>query len=455
MPFKYNPPTRDFCHVCEQIAKNKIVPIIDTFNGKASSANNFPFHNWYNFVLGYTPEFPDYLIKKFKISEKDFVVDPFMGTGTTLICCKQNNISSAGLDANDFFIDVARTKLEWDLNPQELIHYKDILIKEFNSVIENIDFENNNGEGTLFSSNGKESYRSFITQYRPTLLDQRYISDKPLVKLGILKDLIKKNTPESLSPFFLLGLSAIVVPVSNIKYGPGFGVNKPKEDPNVVKVYKEKIERMINDIRSYKNNHYAPSSVYLGDARIIDSFFKGNSIDYMVTSPPYPGDHEYTKHTKLELILMNYVSSTDDIKTIKKRMLRGSTTNIYKDDNDRKDILDIMSIKKITDLIDQRLIDDGATSGFEKLYTKLVWEYFGGMYKTFESSYKVLKYGGKFSLLVSDSHAFKMTHIKTAEILGEIAVKAGFSTVDIELWQNKISSSHKYFIQENILTLTK
>ena len=111
MPSKYNPPTRSFCKICEKALNDKVTPIIDTHSGKASSAKNFPFHNWYNFVLGYTPDFPEYLLKKFGATNKSIVLDPFMGTGTTNVVCKSWGIKSFGLEANDYFIDVAKSKL--------------------------------------------------------------------------------------------------------------------------------------------------------------------------------------------------------------------------------------------------------------------------------------------------------------------------------------------------------
>ena len=136
-------------------------------------------------------------------------------------------------------------------------------------------------------------------------------------------------------------------------------------------------------------------------------------------------------------------------------MIRGSTTNIYRHDNERSKVEDIVEISEVTEEIDKRLKNDGATSGFEKLYTKLVWEYFGGMYNALEESLKVLKPGGKIALLVSDSHAFKMVHIQTAELLRKVGEKAGFVNAEILLWQNKPSTSHRYQLRENILILQK
>jgi hypothetical protein len=121
----------------------------------------------------------------------------------------------------------------------------------------------------------------------------------------------------------------------------------------------------------------------------------------------------------------------------------------------RETIADLESIRSITALIEERLREDGATSGFEKLYTKLVWEYFGGMYLALKECLAVLRPGGKFALLVSDSHAFKMVHIQTAAILQEISERLGYRDSEIVLWQFKPSTSHKYDLRENILILKK
>src|SRR5688572_17705539 len=113
MPFTYHPPTRQHCPICEQLSLQRSIPVTSSQNGKASSANNFAFHNWYNFVLGYSPEFPEYLLNQENTTNMQVVADPFMGSGTTLISCKQRGIPSKGIDANDFMVDAARVKLNW------------------------------------------------------------------------------------------------------------------------------------------------------------------------------------------------------------------------------------------------------------------------------------------------------------------------------------------------------
>lgn len=455
--FTYHPPTRDYCAVCETLLQNKSMPVIEMLNGKASSASNFPIHNWYYFVLGYTPKFPDFILEREGMTSNHFVVDPFMGSGTTLVACKHKGIPSAGIDANDYFIDVVNTKTNWNIDIEKLKCYRDKIIASITELFNGFKSENNTEHQDHLFTQEKLVWENYTRQHRQEMMSERYISNIPFAKLHLLKqqtdNLVQEKTLKS---FFDLAISSIIVPVSNVNYGPGFGVAKAKIDVDVLDVFTKKINRMISDMLLVKDNQRKTSvEIKHGDSREITKHFAVESVDLMITSPPYPGDHEYTKHTRLELIFMGYASDIHEFRTIKKRMIRGSTTNIYKEDIDGQHVKHFQSIQKVTKLIEQRLIDDNATSGFEKLYTRLVWEYFGGMYRMLTETKKVLKRGGKISLLVSDSHAFKMVHILTANILAEIGLDIGYTNAKIELWQDKPSTSHNYHLRENILTLTK
>lgn len=457
--FSFHAPTRQHCHICESYSQDEL-GILDAHNAKASSASKFPVHNWFYFVLGYSPDFPDFLLDRENVNESTKVVDPFMGTGTTLIACKDRGITSGGIDANNYFYDVVKAKTNWniDANKAEIL-FSDIINEYQKNILNFTDNDevssSENNQLDIFEN--KISFKAYATQHRPEMLVEKYLSDLPFVKLLLIKQAINKFVKEvDLLDFFNLAISSIIVPVSNVRYGPGFGVGKAKYDVDVLEHFTKKFQKMINDLNQKTPTQKSTKvDFHLGDAREISKYFEENSVDLMITSPPYPGDHEYTKHTRLELIFMDYANNLKEFRTIKQRMIRGSTTNIYKDDNDKEFVQKFDSIKKVVELIDFRLKEDNATSGFEKLYTRLVQEYFGGMYKQFLESYKILKPGGKYSLLVSDSHAFKMVHIETAKILAEMALDIGFSDTKIELWQSKKTTSHSYLLRENIVTLIK
>lgn len=461
MPFSYHPPTRSTCEVCDALnQQDEARPIIDTHRGKASSANQYPFHNWYNFVLGYSPAFPDYMIQREGISDQHLVADPFMGSGTTLVTCKHRGIPSVGVDANDFMVDAARVKLRWDVPVAELKAQVSGLIAKIDEEMQTYHWDDNEHDSrqlALIPIQSQRDYQELLAAKRPDMLKERYISDKPLARAYLIDQVIQTQiAPGPIRNVCDLALTSIIVSISNVSYGPGFGVVKAKQDVDVLGAFINKIKRMVADMEHASDAcREVPADVMLGDARTLCDQLAPNTVDIMVTSPPYPGDHEYTKHTRLELIFRGYAQNLDEFRLIKKRMLRASTTNIYKEDNDRASIIDLASLQDVTRRIQERLDQDGATSGFEKLYTKLVWEYFGGMSKALEQCFQVLKPGGKIALLVSDSHAFKMVHIQTAHILREIGERIGYHQAEIVLWQLKPSTSHKYFLRENILILQK
>lgn len=458
MGFTYHPPTRTVCPICEELKKGDDIPIIDTQSGKASSANNFPFHNWYNFVLGYTPQFPEYMLNREDIGKDDFVVDPFMGSGTTLVSCKYLGIPSSGVDANDFMAYAGAIKLNWQRDIDSIIKDRDKLLAAIEDNLSDFDWDEHidKSDNNVVNQISFYDYKNYADTHRPEMLVEKYMCDKIFVKAHVIKVSIEKIVSDDNKDLFKFALSSILVPISNVSYGPGFGVKKAKNDIDVLKIYTEKINRMINDLYSVNTEQiHTISSVRLGDSRELSKYYDENSVSLMITSPPYPGDHEYTKHTRLELIFDGMANDLKEFRTIKQRMIRGSTTNIYKGDNDKDSVGHFESIKQVTNLIQERLDEDGATSGFEKLYTKLVWEYFGGMHKTLSECYKILKPGGKIALLVSDSHAFKMVHIQTAKILEEIGLEIGYSNSEILLWQHKKSTSHKYDLREDIIILQK
>ena len=95
-----------------------------------------------------------------------------------------------------------------------------------------------------------------------------------------------------------------------------------------------------------------------GNAKLINDtclnanqYFQENSIDFIITSPPYPNDLEYTRQTRLELYLLDFVKSMDDVQQIKRKMVKGSTKLIFKESESEKHISKFDSIKKISDMV--------------------------------------------------------------------------------------------------------
>src|SRR3990170_1625393 len=61
---------------------------------------NGEIHDWYRIVLGYPDHLVSYLLDEFQLKPGQLILDPFCGTGTTLIECMKRQIDSVGIDAN-------------------------------------------------------------------------------------------------------------------------------------------------------------------------------------------------------------------------------------------------------------------------------------------------------------------------------------------------------------------
>ncbi len=414
----------------------------------------------YHFVLSYSPTFPEHEIEKLELTSSSLILDPFSGTGTTLVVAKKIGIQSMGIEANDFCHWISGVKLNWDVDVAAFRKMYALIDNELHEKF--LFFENTyKTDKTLFQRTFQEFKQRWVSK---DLLLKDHISDLPLLKLLFLKELIlSKKTSSDVKELLLCCFASIVTPVSNIKFGPTPGRGKIKSDAKVRELFLSKCSDAANDLDELAGNNRSPADVILGDARDPSIFQELNGFDSIISSPPYPAEHEYTRHTRLEMILLDMVTENLDLRTIKKRMITGSTRNVYKEDNEGDLVINHPEINRVVNEISMRVeeskfTEDGSErvlSGFEKLYSKTVAEYFGGMKKVLRNLLTALNEGGVVSFLVGDSRTYKLVHIPTAKILGELAIEVGFKRFETELWRKGVSTAHKLDIDENILQLYK
>jgi hypothetical protein len=92
-------------------------------NGRANKldSKDRAIHDWYRFVLSYPPHLVREYIEKFGLGSRNTILDPFCGTGTTLVEAKLQNVKSVGVEANPFAQFAASVKVDWEINPELLM----------------------------------------------------------------------------------------------------------------------------------------------------------------------------------------------------------------------------------------------------------------------------------------------------------------------------------------------
>lgn len=398
------------------------------------------FHDWYRFVLSFPPHLVQKYIFKFGLNNNtSTILDPFCGTGTTIVEAKLRGIKAIGVEANYFAQFASDVKTDWDVNPENL---------------KQISLDISNNVNKVLSQNNTKVLKK-LPDAKQKLLIKNSLSPKPLHKTLCLLEEINKYNDEACYGHLRLALAnALVFSISNLRFGPEVGAGKIKKDAPVVELWQNEINKICHDIEFVKGKPYPKSKIILGDSRVIDDFIPTQSIDAVITSPPYPNEKDYSRTTRLETVVLGFVDDMKHLRALKKTFIRSNTRGVYKNDSDRIYVEDNSKVQKLVAEIENRRIQLGKTSGFEKLYPKVTEEYFGGMKKHLISLQKVLKPGAQLAYVVGDQASYLRVMIRTGEILADIAVGLGYNLERIDLFRTRYATATKENLREEVLVLT-
>jgi hypothetical protein len=177
------------------------------------------------------------------------------------------------------------------------------------------------------------------------------------------------------------------------------------------------------------------------------------SIDAVITSPPYPNEKDYTRTTRLESVLLGFICNKADLQLVKRGLVRSNTRNVYKGDDDDLLVAGHKEIQRIADAIEARRIDLGKTSGFEKLYAKVTKLYFGGMARHLADLRTILRPGAQVAYVVGDQESYLRIMIRTGQLLADIGHSLGYEVVGIDLFRTRLATATKEQLREEVVVL--
>lgn len=226
----------------------------------------------------------------------------------------------------------------------------------------------------------------------------------------------------------------------NFAFGPEIYRTKAKPDYDVLGHFAGHADLMIQELRSAQRAGLdkVPASVLETDARVLSDVPR--ELSAVITSPPYPNEKDYTRMTRVESILLGLMTDRVSLRDTKERLLRSNTRNVFVDDRDGDEVKGFASIQTVCAEIEGRRIELNKTSGFERLYHKVVSHYFGGMRRHFRALRPKLRAGAKLAYVVGDQFSFLMVPVPTAVLLGEVAQAEGFRVAGRDLWRERIGT---------------
>lgn len=408
------------------------------------------FHDWYRFVLSFPPHLVRYYIEDFELNQKNTVLDPFCGTGTTLVECKLNRIRAIGVEANPFPQFASSVKVDWSIDPKELAERSSQIANTAIGRLKQQGINDNWGiDGNLTDLHLKK-----LNPDADRLLLSKSISPLPLHKTLVLLGCLKKHENAPFHRHALLALAkALVFTISNLKFGPEVGVGKLKPDSPVVSSWLSELKTISKDLETVMDIQYPKCTVYLGDSREISGLIEPTSVDAVITSPPYPNEKDYTRTTRLESVILGFISNKGELQSFKRTMIRSNTRGVYKDDDDDLWIAQHKEILEIADEIEKRRRQLGKTSGFEKLYPRVTRLYFGGMMKHLAELRPILRPGARLAFVVGDQASYLRIMIRTGKLLAQIAQSLGYEVIRIDLFRTRFATATGEQLREEVVVL--
>jgi tRNA G10 N-methylase Trm11 len=237
-----------------------------------------PIHRWYVFPHSFTSELVHSLIDEWGLTSKDQLLDPFAGAGTTLLAAKEKGIPATGYDLSPLAVLAARVKVAG---------YKEARLKEiWSDLRRRIRPSRWNG--------ASRDYPDLVCDALPGKL------------LGAFDALDRAIGGLEASPrerdFFRLALLSTIPDYSRAVATGGWlkWVRTRRSTSTLSADFSEHVRLMLEDVRDAKRPGGSHWHVRQCDARGLPD--KADTYTAVVTSPPYPNRHDYTRVFGVELM---------------------------------------------------------------------------------------------------------------------------------------------------------
>lgn len=212
-------------------------------------------------------------------NENSLILDPFCGSGTTLLASKVYNRYAVGFDINFIAVLISRFKL-LDLNKKELDYLTNF--KPNYNLIKPYFYESINHWFKPESIEALSSIKEQIEIYSKN--NKKYILFLNLIFSSIIN--IASNQDSDTR------YASIEKPYLNKKY-----------------IFDKFNEKLYNAINIYKNINIQSTKdfkVFLYNSKKLTQKIKEDSVSLILTSPPYPNTYDYYLYHKHRMCWLNY-----------------------------------------------------------------------------------------------------------------------------------------------------
>jgi DNA modification methylase len=369
-----------------------------SFADKTPKDTAYITHGYYTYPAKFIPQLAARLICGHS-DDGDIVIDPFMGSGTTIVEAMVNGRIGIGCDINEIACLVSEVK-------STHIEYQRLL-EEYQRIETDLKTRANGD----FEQYARQAIAAIPQHERINY----WFMPQQKEKLAIVLARITEIKNENILKFFLVAFAQILKSCSiwmqkSIK--PTRDMGKTIYDP--ISLFLNQARKMIRHHYDFskilpphvKENNDKYRTIKYGDSRCLPC--KNDHAALIVTSPPYVTSYEYADLHQLPLLWLGYLDSLPEFR----QKFIGSTGRT-------------------------RMAADLKSSLAEEIIAQLknkkceaVRHYFADMLETFLEMKRVLRCGGRACIVIGNTE-FDGVKILNAEVFQQQFENIGFKTHDV------------------------
>ena len=225
----------------------------------------------------FVAEIPRALLEILKVPEGTAVLDPFCGSGTTLVECQRRGIASVGVDLNPIACLMTRVKTA-------------PLVKGLKGATDTV------------VTGAQETCQPMVPDI-PNL--DHWFYPEAQKALAALSDAIA-SAPAVHRDALRLALSSIIVRVSKQDSDTRYAaVEKEISEDDVYSAFVRAAYR-IQGVLEGRNYPLTPTKVIQADTLTLDPSRIGHQVGMVITSPPYPNAYEYWLYHKYRMYWLGF-----------------------------------------------------------------------------------------------------------------------------------------------------
>jgi DNA modification methylase len=377
-----------------------------------------PRHRWYEFKEGFSETLVREAITEQSTGKKKLrILDPFSGSGTTLVTAGRTGHTATGIEVNPFLSFASQAKCasgEWERG-EFYDCLESVLSETQHEVVSSLE-----GQSTFTETPGSEKWL-----FNRSVLRGFTALDTVLNKIDTYRDPLR------------LALFASLMDCCNarrdgkcLRYRKGWttlGFNSE----SLRRIFSLRATMVFNDVTNHPFRE-KDLTILQGDAREQLTNLEAKQYDLVVTSPPYLNSFDYSDVYRPELFVGGFVKNNEELRQIRLKTIRSHVQVSWQPATNTSSPMLTPILKELSDkrLWDRRLPD-------------MVQSYFEDMSDILRELARVVRPAGQAWIVVSTS-AYGGVEIPVDLLLADVGTQNGWCLKGVYVLRQLRASGQHY-----------